>query len=61
VNLALLWNEYKLDKPDGCNARSTARDTAMVRKNSVTMHIQHKPGEKLFVDWAGDTWKSSTG
>lgn len=26
-----------------------------VMKNSVTMHLNHKPGEILQVDWAGDT------
>ena len=24
-------------------------------KNSATMHLNHKPGEILQVDWAGDT------
>ena len=26
-----------------------------VAQNKLTMHIQHKPGDKLMVDWAGTT------
>mgnify|MGYP002627372970 FL=1 len=26
-----------------------------VEKNKLTMHVQHKPGDKLMVDWAGTT------
>ena len=26
-----------------------------VHKTKLTMHIEHKPGEKMEVDWAGNT------
>lgn len=56
VNMALLWDEYKLENPHGLQySQYCERYRQWCRKNSVTMHIQHKPGEKLFVDWAGDT------
>jgi transposase len=56
VNMALLWNEYRLENPEGLQySQYCERYRQWCRKNSVTMHIQHKPGEKLFVDWAGDT------
>lgn len=56
VNMKLLWDEYKLEDPNGLQySQYCERYRQWCRKNSVTMHIQHKPGEKLFVDWAGDT------
>jgi transposase len=56
VNMALLWNEYKLENLNWLQySQYCERYRQWCKKNSVTMHIQHKPGEKLFVDWAGDS------
>lgn len=60
VTLSLLWNEYCED----CRRSNEVpfmytqfckyyRDYVNVAK--ATMHIEHKPGEKLEVDWAGNT------
>lgn len=60
VTLKLLWQEYV----DTC--RNTGRPPYgysqycklyqdYVTQNKLTMHIQHKPGDKLMVDWAGTT------
>lgn len=56
VTLRLLWEEYKAEFPDGyqyswfCERYRTWR-----RKIDVVMRQEHKLGEKLFLDWAGDT------
>ncbi len=60
VTLRLLWEEY------AANCRSSKqiciqysqfcklyRDYA--DRNRLTMHIRHKPGDKIMVDWAGKT------
>lgn len=65
VNLSLLWHEYKGSHPDGVQYTQFCeryRKWAGTRK--LSLHILHKAGEKLFVDWAGDTMTvidSSTG
>jgi len=60
VTLSLLWNEY-------CAGCRDAGDVPFMytafcdryRKYAVrtkaTMHLEHKPGEKMEVDWAGQT------
>jgi transposase len=60
VTLSLLWNEY-------CeNCRMEGSRPLMYTqfcyhyqqfavKNKATLHVEHKPGERLEVDWAGDT------
>lgn len=60
VTLNLLWLEY-------CDQCRTAGEVPYqstqfnkyyndyVIKNSLTMHLNHKPGEIMQVDWAGDT------
>lgn len=58
VNLSLLWHEYKLEHPDGVQYTQFCeryRKWAGTRK--VSLHIRHKAGEKMFVDWVGDTMK----
>ena len=60
VTLTLLWEEYRRKCYDegkkpymftqfGEKYRKWARVT------KATMHIQHKPGDTIEVDWAGDT------
>lgn len=60
VTLSLLWNEY-------CETCRLSHDIPLMytqfckyyrefaTKTKATMHIQRKPGEKLEVDWAGQT------
>ena len=60
VTLSLLWNEY-------CeNCRMEGSHPLMytqfcyhyqeyTAKNKATLHIHHKPGDRIEVDWAGDT------
>jgi transposase len=56
VTLALLWEEYRAGEPDGygysrfCDLYGEWR-----RGITATMRQTHAAGEKLFVDFAGDT------
>jgi transposase len=56
VTLVLLWQEYRAEHPDGygysrfCDLYGEWR-----RSVSATMRQTHAAGEKLFVDFAGDT------
>jgi transposase len=56
VTLALLWHEYKAAHPEGfqyswfCN-----QYRAWAGKLDVVMRQEHRAGEKLFVDYAGQT------
>ena len=56
VTLVLLWQEYRAEHPDGygysrfCDLYGEWRRTV-----SATMRQTHAAGEKLFVDFAGDT------
>lgn len=56
VTLFLLWQEYKERAPDGdgyswfCQAYRT-----WARKLDVVLRQEHRAGEKLFVDYAGQT------
>ena len=65
VNLSLLWHEYKLNHPNGVQyTQFCERYRKWSGIRDVSLHIKHKAGEKMFVDWAGDTMKvinSSTG
>lgn len=58
VTLKLLWEEYV----DACRQSNKAPFMYSqfcklyqdyVDQNHLTMHIRHKPGDKLMVDWAG--------
>jgi transposase len=56
LTLQLLWEEYREAQPDGygysrfCELYSHYR-----RKLDVVLRQDHTPGEKMFVDWAGDS------
>jgi len=56
VTLQLLWYEYKQANPDGyqysqfCNLYRQ-----WVKKLDVTLRQEHRAGEKLFIDYAGQT------
>jgi transposase len=56
VTLALLWQEYLAEQPGGYSYTRFCELYGSWRKRiSPTMRQAHLAGEKLFVDWAGDT------
>jgi len=56
VTLRLLWWEYKETHPDGFQySQFCYHYRQWARHLSVVMRQTHKAGEKLFVDWAGQT------
>jgi len=56
VTLQLLWYEYKQANPDGYNYSWFCEQYRRWEKTlEVTLHQEHRAGEKLFVDWAGQT------
>ena len=56
VTLRLLWEEYKVEHPDGYQYSWYCERFREWRKGiDVVMRQEHKLGEKAFIDWAGDT------
>ena len=56
MTLALLWQEYLAEQPGGYSyTRFCELYGAWKQCISPTMRQTHLAGEKLFVDWAGDT------
>jgi len=56
--LALLWEEYRQAQPDGYDySRVCELYQRWRRKQEVVFRQEHKAGEKLFVDWTGDTFR----
>lgn len=56
VTLMLLWEEYRAEHPDGYGySRFCSLYVAWRRSITATMRQTHVAGEKLFVDFAGDT------
>ena len=56
VTLQLLWEEYRQANPDGYRySRFCELYQRWRSKLDVVLRQEHKPGEKLFVDWAGAT------
>ena len=56
VTLTLLWQEYLAEHPNGYSYTRFCELYADWRKQvSATMRQAHLAGEKLFVDWAGDS------
>lgn len=55
VTIHLLWEEYKRKHPKGFQYSQFCYHFQMWRSGSeVGMHIKHKAGDKMFVDYAGD-------
>ena len=53
ITLFLLWEEYKLNHPDGCMySQFCAKYREFRKKNSVYMRKTYKAGERMLVDWA---------
>lgn len=56
VTLQLLWLEYKAEHPEGLQyTQFCERYRRWRRKADVVLRQEHKAGEKLFVDFAGQT------
>jgi transposase len=56
VTLQLVWEEYQAEHVDGyCYSHFCERYRQWLATVSPTMRQTHAAGEKLFVDWAGDT------
>ena len=56
VTLQLLWQEYRVENPDGYSYSSyTLKYRQWRNKKNLSMRQHHKAGEKLFVDYAGMT------
>jgi transposase len=56
VTLSLLWIEYRQDHPDGYGySQFCHRYRQWVNQLDPVMRQKHKAGEKLFVDYAGQT------
>lgn len=54
VNLRLLWTEFKVQQPDGlAYSQFCNRYRNWALKTKAVMHLEHKPGYEMFVDWAG--------
>ena len=54
VNLRLLWTEFKAQQPDGlAYSQFCNRYRSWATKTKAVMHLDHKPGYEMFVDWAG--------
>jgi transposase len=56
VTLGLLWQEYKAATPEGFQySWFCERYRAWSKRCDVTMRQEHRAGEKLFVDYAGQS------
>lgn len=55
TTLQLLWEEYRATTPEGLGySRFCYHYQQWKRQHEVVMRQEHHPGEKLFIDWAGD-------
>ena len=55
VTLQLLWNEYKRKHSEGFQySQFCYHFQSWKNASEVRMHIKHKAGDKMFVDYAGD-------
>ena len=65
VTLYLLWEEYRKEHPDGYKyTRFCEYYKRFKCKQEVSLRQEYKAGERMFVDWAGDTitvWDVDTG
>ncbi len=54
ITLERLWHEYRQAHPDGYSYTQFCYHYQVWRSSSeITMHITHKAGDKMFVDFAG--------
>lgn len=51
----VLWEQYKKQYPDGyCRSHFNQRLQDYLGRSQPVMHMEHKAGDKLFIDFAGD-------
>lgn len=56
VTRQLLWEEYRIEYPEGyAYTRFCFFIKRHLDRNACVMHFEYKPGEKLMIDFAGDT------
>jgi transposase len=56
LTLQLVWEEYREVHPDGYSySRFSELYQGWNRNQDVVLRQEHRAGEKIFVDWAGDT------
>ena len=56
LTLELLWEEYRNENPAGyCYSRFCKLYRQWKKRQDVVLRQEHRPGEKLFLDWAGAT------
>lgn len=54
VNRWILWGEYKEQHPDGYGyAHFCHHFRVWLNTEEATMHFEHQPGDKLYIDFAG--------
>lgn len=60
VTLELLWREYRGQHSQGYSYSQFCYHFRMWRSlSSVSMHLEHKAGEKMFVDYTGRNLRST--
>ncbi len=58
VNLTVLWKEYIAKNPDGLKSSQFSYHFLQWKKNvKLAMHIDHKAGDKMFIDYTGKKMK----
>jgi transposase len=56
LTLQLLWQEYREQQPNGYGySRYCGLYRSWLKRQDVVLRHEHRAGEKLFVDYAGDT------
>jgi transposase len=56
LTLQLLWQEYREQHPEGYGySRYCGLYRTWIKRQDVVLRHEHRAGEKLFVDYAGDT------
>jgi len=56
LTLQLIWEEYRQTEPNGyVYSHFCELYERWGRKQDVVLRQEHRAGEKMFVDWAGDT------
>lgn len=56
LTLQLLWQEYREQQPEGYGySRYCGLYRAWLKRQDVVLRHEHRAGEKLFIDYAGDT------
>jgi transposase len=54
VTRYLLWHEYKAKNPDGYSySRFSYHFAQWLKTSNASMHMNHEPGDKLYIDFAG--------